>query len=99
MGSDVKVIPVTSDAFVLAAPRGRSEAARSYKLELLGLNHIRDWREALKDYLASWADSVGALFPRAVELAPVAMSLAATAASAGHGFAPLEKSEAGNDAP
>jgi dTDP-4-dehydrorhamnose reductase len=97
LGSDVKVVPVTSDTFALAAPRGRSEAARSYKLELMGLKDIGGWREALKDYLASWSDSMGAVFPKAVERGPLPKGLGA-AASAGHGPAPLEESDAGNGA-
>lgn len=49
-----KVAPATSDSFVLPAARPRSEVARNYKLELLGLNHMQSWQDALCDYLASW---------------------------------------------
>ncbi len=54
IGSKVKIIPVGSDRFPLPAPRGRSEAMKSYKLDLLGLNTLPNWQEALREYLASW---------------------------------------------
>lgn len=49
----IKINPVSSDAFPLPAPRGRSEAIRNMKLELLGLNRMSDWKKALRDYLES----------------------------------------------
>jgi dTDP-4-dehydrorhamnose reductase len=52
-----RVVRASSDAFVLPAPRPRSELARNYKLELLGLDQMQHWRDALNDYLASWVDS------------------------------------------
>jgi dTDP-4-dehydrorhamnose reductase len=52
---ETRVMPVNSAHFPLPAPRPRSEAARNYKMELLGLNKMTDWREALRDYLGSWA--------------------------------------------
>jgi dTDP-4-dehydrorhamnose reductase len=48
---DVTVEPVSSAYFPLPAPRARSEAMTNYKLELLGLNRQRHWRDALKAYL------------------------------------------------
>ncbi|MBU0599529.1 dTDP-4-dehydrorhamnose reductase [bacterium] len=48
---DIKIKPISSAAFPLAAPRARSEAIKNYKLELMGLNKMRPWKEALKDYL------------------------------------------------
>ena len=54
LGRDTRVMPVGSAHFPLPAPRPRSEAARNYKMELLGLNKMTDWREALRDYLGSW---------------------------------------------
>ena len=56
IGRDVRVRPVSSAAFPLPAPRPRSEAARSYKLDLLGLNQMRPWKDALHDYLGSWTN-------------------------------------------
>lgn len=53
LGLDTKVVPINSAAFPLPARRPRSEAARSYKLDLLGLNYMRHWKEALHDYLGS----------------------------------------------
>lgn len=49
---EVEIEPVSSAYFPLPAPRGRSEAMRNYKLELLGLEWMRPWREALTDYLS-----------------------------------------------
>jgi dTDP-4-dehydrorhamnose reductase len=43
--------PVSSDAFPLPAPRPRMEAIRNYVLQLLGLNWMRPWEEALADYI------------------------------------------------
>jgi dTDP-4-dehydrorhamnose reductase len=57
---DISVEPVSSAFFPLPAPRARSEAMRNYKLELLGLEPQRPWRDALSEYLQR-------------ELAPAAM--------------------------
>jgi len=48
---DVTVEPVSSAHFPLPAPRARSEAMRNYRLELLGLEPQRPWRDALGHYL------------------------------------------------
>ena len=48
---DVILNPVTSEAFPLPAARANSEMLRNYMLELRGMNPMRDWREALDDYL------------------------------------------------
>ena len=52
---DVDVVPVTSDAFAdeYPAPRPRSEMMRNHMLELRGLNRMRPWREALREYLTT----------------------------------------------
>ncbi len=55
LGRTTRVVPVSSAHFPLPAPRPRSEAARNYKLDLLGMNKMTDWREALRDYLGRWA--------------------------------------------
>jgi dTDP-4-dehydrorhamnose reductase len=52
--SDIPIVPVSSPTFPLSAPRPRSEAARSYKLDLLGINDMRPWQDALHEYLAGW---------------------------------------------
>jgi dTDP-4-dehydrorhamnose reductase len=49
--TDLKVEPVSSAYFPLPAPRARSEAMINYKLQLLGLDHQRHWREALEFYV------------------------------------------------
>ena len=48
---DVRVEPVGSAYFPLPAPRARSEAMRNYKLQLLGIDPMRPWREALEAYV------------------------------------------------
>lgn len=50
---DVGVVPVPSAYFPLPAPRARSEAMRNFKLELLGLDQMRSWEDALQEYIAS----------------------------------------------
>lgn len=50
---EIKINPVDSSKFPMPAPRGRLEAIRNYKLYLLGLDFMRDWKDALKDYLLS----------------------------------------------
>jgi len=52
--SDVTVMPVSSAYFPLPAARARSEMSRNYKLELLGMDNMRNWEEALKEYIASY---------------------------------------------
>ena len=47
----VEVLPVSSLEFPLPAPRPRSEMLRNYKLDLMGLNQMPHWKEALKTYL------------------------------------------------
>lgn len=49
--TDVVIKPVASDAFLLPAPRGRSEALLNYKLSLMGMDNARPWQEALKEYV------------------------------------------------
>lgn len=51
LGKDIKIIPVSSAYFPLPAPRARSEAMRNYKLDLLGMNNMPTWQEALAEYL------------------------------------------------
>ena len=48
-----ELIPVSSGKFELPAPRPRMEALSNYALDLLGLHLMRDWREALRDYITS----------------------------------------------
>ena len=43
--------PVSSAQFPLPAPRPRMEAAQNLRLELLGLNIMRSWQEALREYI------------------------------------------------
>ena len=50
----VNVHPVSSDEFPLPAPRAASEAMRNLNLELLGLDRMRPWEDALDDYMAEW---------------------------------------------
>ena len=54
--TDVTVRPVTSDAFPLPAPRGRSEAIRNLRLETLGLDRMPTWQDALQAYVRAYLD-------------------------------------------
>jgi dTDP-4-dehydrorhamnose reductase len=51
---DIKLIPVSSAHFPLPAPRARSEASINYKLELIKMNYMRSWEEALKEYIDNY---------------------------------------------
>lgn len=53
--TDIKLIPVTSEFFseTYPAPRPRSEMMRNFMLDLRGMNTMRTWEEALKEYLES----------------------------------------------
>lgn len=52
---DISVEPVLSEEFVSIAPRPASEMVHTWMLDFYGLaEYIRDWRVALKEYLARW---------------------------------------------
>jgi len=46
-----RLIPCSSAHFPLAAPRPRMEAGHNYNLQLLGMQFMRPWQEALKEYI------------------------------------------------
>jgi len=48
-----ELVPVPSDRFRLPAPRPRMEALSNYSLDILGFHPMRDWREAIRDYVRS----------------------------------------------
>lgn len=50
---EVSILPVSSAVFPLPAPRARSEAMRNLKLDLLGLNVMRPWDEAVHEYVVT----------------------------------------------
>ena len=50
---DVIIQPVSSAFFPLPAPRGRSEAVRNLKLQLLGLDQMRPWKDAVREYVVN----------------------------------------------
>lgn len=50
---DVEIISVSSAFFPLPALRARSEAMRNLKLEMLGLNLMRSWQDALREYVVA----------------------------------------------
>ncbi|MDQ1251998.1 MAG: dTDP-4-dehydrorhamnose reductase [Euryarchaeota archaeon] len=53
---DVIVEPVSSAYFPLPAARARSEMSSNYKLELLGMNSVRNWEKALKEYIKIYVE-------------------------------------------
>jgi dTDP-4-dehydrorhamnose reductase len=48
---DVILKSVDSNAFPMPAPRPKSEALINYKLSSMGMNSMRTWQEALKEYI------------------------------------------------
>lgn len=58
LGIDVAVSPVSSDYFAKEyfAPRPPSERLITKKLDLRGINVMRDWRVCLDEYLAAYYD-------------------------------------------
>ena len=46
-----ELTPVSSASFPLPAPRPRMEAAANYHLELIGMNRMRPWQDALREYI------------------------------------------------
>jgi len=65
----VRLTPVPSDHFAKEyfAPRPPCERLINYKLKLRGMDLMRDWREALKDYLKDYfADQVKPFAPNYV---------------------------------
>ena len=51
IGSKARVIPVKSTQFPLPAPRADSEAMRNYNLELIDMDRMSAWQDALDAYL------------------------------------------------
>lgn len=61
LDNSVKVTPVASSHFSkeFFAPRPDNERLVNYKLTLRGVNMMRDWKEALQDYIAAdWQDHI-----------------------------------------
>ena len=50
-GVAVKLIPITTDQFPTPARRPRFSVLDNYHLRLLGMDDIRPWQEALRDYM------------------------------------------------
>ena len=48
---DVILKPVTSEVFPLPAPRAKSEALVNHRLSIMGMDNMRPWQDALKEYL------------------------------------------------
>lgn len=51
--TECRLVGVSSDEFPLPAPRPRMEAMRNYNFELLGLQRMRGWKEALNEYVTT----------------------------------------------
>lgn len=66
LADTVKVVPVSSDHFAKEyfAPRPPSERLVNYRLQLRGMDQMRDWRVALEDYVSDYfADYVSSFAP------------------------------------
>ena len=60
---DVRLVRVDSSRFPLPAKRAPSEVSRNHKLESLGLDSMRPWRDALHDYIRTqWSSEYGSSF-------------------------------------
>jgi dTDP-4-dehydrorhamnose reductase len=53
VGIRTPVVPITSDQYPQKARRPRYSVLDNYHLRLLGMDDMRPWQEALKDYLAA----------------------------------------------
>ncbi len=51
---EVSIKPVTSDFFPLPAPRGKSEALINHRLACMGMDNMRPWQEALREYVVNF---------------------------------------------
>ncbi len=56
LNKHIVVKPISSNQFPLLAPRPQSTAMKNYKLQLLGIDPMRNWQEALKEYINEWKD-------------------------------------------
>jgi dTDP-4-dehydrorhamnose reductase len=67
LGDKVKIEPVSSDFFAADyfAPRPPCERLVNYKLDLRGMNLMRDWRTSLREYLGDYYSEVIAEIPGA----------------------------------
>jgi dTDP-4-dehydrorhamnose reductase len=52
-GIKTPVVPITSDQYPQKARRPRNSVLDNYHLRLLGMDDMRPWQEALKDYLSA----------------------------------------------
>jgi dTDP-4-dehydrorhamnose reductase len=52
-GIKTPVVPVTSDQYPQRARRPRYSVLDNYHLRLLGMDDMRPWQEALKDYIVA----------------------------------------------
>lgn len=52
--ADLEINPVSSDKFPQIAPRSKSTAIRNYKLELMGMDLMPEWKGSLKKYCRLW---------------------------------------------
>jgi len=52
-GIETRVVPITSDQYPQKARRPRFSVLDNYHLRLLGMDDMRPWQEALKDYLVA----------------------------------------------
>lgn len=56
---DVILKPVASEVFPLPAPRAKSEALINHRLSEMGMDNMRPWQEALKEYIDNMSQNEG----------------------------------------
>jgi dTDP-4-dehydrorhamnose reductase len=50
----VKVVPIKSEDWPTPTRRPKYSVLRHYRLELLGRDNVRDWKEAVRELVSEW---------------------------------------------
>lgn len=52
--TDVKVVPINSEDWPTPTKRPKFSVLRHYKMELLGLDNVRPWQDAVAEFIKQW---------------------------------------------
>ncbi len=58
LSMEIEVVPCRTDEYPRPAPRPRYSSLENAKLKKAGLNRMRHYREALKDFLAEYGEKI-----------------------------------------